>query len=177
MAQDHGVVVAEVAHQPVALVEVERDAFVVVVAGAAEELHRHLVQRQQALLLRRHRHAGRGVAVHDALRIVARHVHRRMDGEARIVDPGLLELLDGVAFGIDGDQARRRDLVEQVAERVEQEAVVLARQAHRQMGEDQVVHAEAGEQAVGRGEVAAQFPFLGIDIVSVGHCPHHELMG
>src|SRR5580693_6041881 len=31
MAQDHGVVVAEVAHQPVALVEVERDALVVVV--------------------------------------------------------------------------------------------------------------------------------------------------
>src|SRR5262249_46854506 len=45
MAQDHRVVLAEVAHQPLALVEIERDAFVVVVAEAAEEVHRHLVQR------------------------------------------------------------------------------------------------------------------------------------
>ena len=57
-----------------------------------------------------------------------------MDGKARIVDLGVVALLDGVAFGIDGDQARRRDLVEQVAERVEREAAVLAQQAHRQGG-------------------------------------------
>ena len=96
-----------------------------------------------------------------------------MDGEARIVDLGLVELLDGVAFGINGDQARRRDLVKQMAERVEQEAMILARQAHRQVSEDQVVHAEASEQAVGRREVTAQLPFLGIDIASVRHWPHH----
>jgi hypothetical protein len=41
------------------------------------------------------------------------------------------------------------------------------------VGEDQVVHAEAGEQAVCRREVAAQLPFLWINIASVGHCPHH----
>jgi hypothetical protein len=115
--------------------------------------------------------------VHDALRVVARHVDRRMDGEAGIVDARLVERLDGVAFGIDGDQARRRDLVEQMAERVEQEAMVLARQAHRQVREDQVVHAEMGKQAVGRREVAAQLPFPGIDVASVGHCPHHRSVG
>ena len=84
MAQDHGVVVAEVMHQPLTLVEIERDAFVVVVAGAAENCI-DIWFREQALFLRRHRHAGRGVAVH-ALR-VARHMHRRMD-----VKPALLIL-------------------------------------------------------------------------------------
>src|SRR5512143_1230496 len=47
MAQDHGTVVAEVAPQPVALVKIECDAFVVVIANAAEELLRHLVQGQR----------------------------------------------------------------------------------------------------------------------------------
>jgi hypothetical protein len=89
MLEHHDVAVAEIAHQPIALVEIERNALVVVVAQAAEELHRHLVDRQQALLLSRHRHAGRGVGVHHALRVVAAHVDGGMNGEAGIVDLGL----------------------------------------------------------------------------------------
>ena len=92
MLQDHHIFVAEVLHQPLALVEIERDALVVVVGDAAEERHRHLVERQQPLLLRRDRHAGRRVGVHHAVRIVARHVHGGVDGEARVVDLGLLFL-------------------------------------------------------------------------------------
>ena len=50
--------------------------------------------------------------------------------------------------------------------------MVVARQAHRQVGEDQVVHAEAGKQAVGRREVTAQLPFPGIGMRR-SICPHY----
>ena len=59
VAQDHRVVRAEIAHQALALVEIGRRAFVLVIADMADEADRGLGQRQQAALHRRHRHAGR----------------------------------------------------------------------------------------------------------------------
>ncbi len=38
MAQDHGVVVAEIAHQPLALAEIEGDAFTEGVGGSSPSL-------------------------------------------------------------------------------------------------------------------------------------------
>jgi len=56
MAQDHRVVVSEVAHQPVALVEIERYAFVVVGSWCGPKNCIDIwFKGQQALLLRRHR--------------------------------------------------------------------------------------------------------------------------
>ena len=66
MAQDHGVVVAE--DQPIALV---RDrARCLRGRGSSRRLRTASTAgaKHQALLLRRHSHADRGVAVHDALR-------------------------------------------------------------------------------------------------------------
>jgi hypothetical protein len=84
-----------------------------------------------------------------------------------MVKPALLiflHRLDRVAVGIDCHQARGGDLVEQQAERIEQEAVLIARQPRAQVGENQVIHAEMGEQTIGGREVAANFPLLRIDI-------------
>ncbi len=69
-----------------------------------------------------------------------------------------------MTFRIDHDQAGGGDLVEHQAVGIEQEAVLLTRQARRQMSEDEIVHAKMGEQAVGRGEIAADLPFLRIDV-------------
>ena len=78
--------VAEVAHQPRLLLGIERHALVVVVREAREREERLLRDRQQPLLLARHRHAVDRVQVHHAVRILARLVHRAVDGEARRVD-------------------------------------------------------------------------------------------
>ena len=66
IAQNHDELVAEIGDQARALVEIERDAFVVVIRKPIGELQRPLIERQQSLLLRRHRDAGDGVRVQDA---------------------------------------------------------------------------------------------------------------
>jgi hypothetical protein len=72
-----------------------------------------------------------------------------------------------LAIGVHLDQAARGDLLEQHAIGIDQEAVAGARQAHREMGEDEIGHAEQRDQPVGRGEVLAQF-LLGRDAVGIG---------
>src|SRR5256885_1387845 len=63
-----------------------------------------------------------------------------------------------------------RDLVEQHAVGVDQELVGLARHARRDVGEDQVVPAEVGDQPVGGGQLDAGLPFLGRHLAAdLGH--------
>ena len=51
IAQHHHELVAEVGDQPLALIEIERDALIIVIGETAGELQRPLIERQQALLL------------------------------------------------------------------------------------------------------------------------------
>ena len=95
VAKDHRVLVAEVGDQPLALVEVDGDALIIVESDVAAHQHRRLGQRQQPFAVRRHRLARGRVQMHHRMRVLARHVDRRMDGEAR---------------GI-GDERRRLDRV------------------------------------------------------------------
>src|SRR5260370_3838 len=67
---------ANVPLQPLPLVEIERDALVVVVGKAAIEAQRPLGQGEQPLLLRTDRNAGFGVGVQDAAGVGPHH----MDG-------------------------------------------------------------------------------------------------
>ena len=85
-AQDHRVVRPEIAHEARALVEIDRRAFIVVIAEVADEAHRRLRQRQQAALHRRHRHAGARVGMDDAGDSRPRAVDRAVDDIARLVD-------------------------------------------------------------------------------------------
>ena len=86
IAQNHHELVAEIGDQPLALIQIERDAFVVMIGEAIGELHRPLIERQQSLLLAGHRDAGDGVGVQHARRIRSRRVHGAVNGEAGRVD-------------------------------------------------------------------------------------------
>ena len=76
VAQDHGVLVAEVRDQPLALAKVDRDTLIIVECDVAADQHRGLGQRQQPVLVRRHRLSGGRVQVHHRMRVLARHVDR-----------------------------------------------------------------------------------------------------
>ncbi|MNN32400.1 hypothetical protein D3C81_1461220 [compost metagenome] len=160
VAQHQHGVVAEVADQSFLLVEGEGDAFVVVVADAPVELHRHLVQRQQPAGLRGHRAAGAGVGVQHALGILAGGVDGAVDHEAGRVDL-VRRRLHRLAVEVDLHQAGGGDLVEHQPIRIDQEVMFRSRQAHRDVGEYQVAHAEMRDQAVAGRQFLAQFPFLG----------------
>ena len=85
-------------------------------------------------------------------------VDRRMDGEAGRVD-AVFALAELVAVKIDLHQARRRDFLEHQPVRVDQEVMVGARQACRDMREDEIVPVEHRHQPIAGGEVDAELPF------------------
>ena len=152
---------AEIGDQTRLLLVVQGHAFVVVVAEAGQDEDRELRDRQQAALLRRDRDAVQRVGVHHALHVVARRMHRAVDDEAGRVDRER-RLLQHLAFDVDLDQARRRDLVEHQAVGIDQ-VVLGAGDPGGDVGEDEIVPAEQGDQAVGGGEVEASLPFVGRD--------------
>ena len=157
VGQDHEVLVAQVRLQPRFLVMIQRHAFIAVVGQAGEDEQRLLRQGQQALLLRRHGDARRGVNVQHAADIVAHLVHGAVNGVTGRVDVerAVHQL---VARQVDLDQARRRDFVEHQAIGVDQE-IFRTRYLGRDMGEDQIIPAIEGDQPVAGGEVDACTPF------------------
>ena len=70
-----------------------------------------------------------------------------MDHEGRGVDL-VGRVVELAALDVDLHQAGRRDLVEQQPVRVDQELILAARHAQRDVVVDQVVHAEPGDHAV-----------------------------
>ena len=182
VAQDEEGVGAEIGDQARLLLVVQGHAFVVVVAEAGEDEDRELRDRQQAALLRRDRDAVQRVGVHHALHVVARRVHRAVDDEAGRVDRER-RLLQHLALDVDLDQARRRDLVEHQAVGIDQ-VVLGAGDPGGDVGEDEIVPAEQGDQAVGGGEVEAGLPFVvrdpafeaGDHAREFGGCVHRGLL-
>ena len=153
IAQNHDELVAEVGDQALALVEIERDALVVMVGEAIGELHRPLIERQQSLLLTGHRDAGDGVGVQHADRVGPRRVHGAVNGEAGRIDAEAQRVVDDVAVDIDGDQVGRRHLFETQAVGIDQETVMAAGEPDRDVGVDAVVETEPVDQPVGGGEI------------------------
>ncbi len=158
VAQDHHRIGPEVAHQPRAFVDVDRESLIVVIADAAVEELRMLAERQQSVLHGRHGDARLGVGVDHAIHVLALAVNRAVDHESGLVH-GRIGLVDQVAVEIDLDQVRRRHLLEQEPEAVEQEMPGLARHARRDVGVDQVGPAEMLDQSVAGREVDALLPF------------------
>ena len=80
-----------------------------------------------------------------------------------IANPGAVDLgvagLDLVTLGIDFDQRRRSNLVEQEAIGVDQEVVALPRHARRDASVNQIRPSEQVDEAVARGKVNAGPPF------------------
>ena len=73
---------AEIGDDPLALVEVDGDSFIIVIGDLVADQHRRLGERQQPLAMGGDGLAVRRVEVDDRLGVLARHVDRRMDGEA-----------------------------------------------------------------------------------------------
>ncbi len=161
VAQDQRRLVAEVADQSRALVEIEGDALVVVVADPIVEHRRMLVDVQQAFLQAGDGDAGAGMRVQDAVDLRPRHVHGAVDDEAGVVH-GITGVLDDVALVVDLDQARRGDLVEHHPIGIDEEMLGLARHPRRDVREDEIVHAEMGDEAIARGERDAHLALVGL---------------
>ena len=161
IAQDHHIEAAEVAHQALLLVQIQRDAFVVVIGDAIPVAHRVLGQGQQALLLRRHRQPGLGVGVHHAGDIGPRPMHRAVDHITGLVDAVTGGVLDDLAIQRHLDQAGGGDLVEHQAVGVDQEMMLRPRHARRNVGEDQVGHAVRRRQPITGGERHPLLPLFG----------------
>jgi hypothetical protein len=87
-----------------------------------------------------------------------------MDHVAGEVDAVVRGIRDDLAIEIDLDQRGRRDLLVHHAERIDQEMLVAARHARRDMVEVQVGHAVEIDKAVAGREIDAGLPFGGIDV-------------
>ena len=162
VAQDHRRPVADVAHQPRALVGVHGDALEVVIRELAVQLRAVEVAHRQPGLRAGHRHAGRGVRVHHAVRAGNAVVDRRVHGEAgRVHRP--VGMPDDVPPQVDAHQVRRGHLGVVQAEGVDQEVLVRTGDADRDVVVDQLGPAEHGEDPVAGGQVDPQPPLLGVD--------------
>ena len=162
--QDERGLVTEIRHEPRLLVVTQRGALEIVVAQAREHRDRMLGDGEQARPLRRDGDAVQRVRVQHALGVVARGVDGAVDDEARGVD-GKGRVLELLALLVDLDQARGGDLVEEHAVRIDQELVRRARHPRRDVGEHEVLPAEACHEPVAGGEIHPHRPFFGRDLV------------
>jgi hypothetical protein len=86
IAQDQKVFRAEIDDQARLFVLVERDAFVIVIGERRERKKRLLRERQQTVLLGRHRDAVERMNMQEAGDLVPRGVNRAVDRKAGRVD-------------------------------------------------------------------------------------------
>jgi hypothetical protein len=98
------------------------------------------------------------VHVQDTLCILAGGMNGAVNDE-----PGRIDFVRAVdhllAVEIDLDQTGRGDLAEHQAVRIDQKVMLGSGKAGRDMGEDQIVPAEHGDQSIARRKVYAQPPF------------------
>ncbi len=163
IAQHHHELVAEIGDQALALIEIERDAFIIVIGEAVGELHRPLIERQQSILLRGDRNAGHRVGVEHADRVGTCRMNGAVNGEAGRIDAETDRIVDHLSVEIDSHEIRRRHLFKPQAVGVDQETMLRARQPGRDVGVDAVIKAEPVDQAVGGGEIDADL----LDVVGV----------
>ena len=160
VAQDHRVLGADVFHQPLALLKVRRDAFILMVGHLVMHQHGCLGDRHQPGGLGGNGLTGLGVDVHDGMGILARHVQGAVDGEASGVGHvGRLD--DRMALDIDLDERGGGDLLEHQVVGVDEEVMLRPRHPRREVGEDDVIPAIQRHQPIGGGEIGADRPFLG----------------
>src|SRR5215468_3078801 len=106
-------------------------------------------------------------------------VDRAMDHIARYVDAVVgVGLPDDIAFNVDLDQARGRNLPVKEAVEIDQQMVGRARNARGDMIVDQIGHAVAVDQAIAGGEIEPRPPFLRRDLIAdrleIGCIVHDE---
>jgi hypothetical protein len=102
---------------------------------------------------------------------------RAMDHVAGCVDPVIgVRLPDDVAFEVDLDEARRRDLLVEQPVEIDQQMIVAAGNARGDVVVDEVGHPIGIDQAVARREIEPGLPFVGrylvADALEVGRIFH-----
>ena len=168
VTQDHHALVAQVGHQTLTFVQVQGHAFVTVIGHAPRECDGMLGNRQQAVLLRRHRNAVAGMGVQHRLQVMACAVDGAVDHVAGVVDPQASGVVDEGAVEVDLDQIGGSNFIEQQPEGVDQEMLVGARYTGGKVGVDVIGPLVQGRQAVGGGQFYAYLPFLWRDALADG---------
>src|SRR5712691_10894532 len=90
--------------------------------------------------------------------VVACGMHRAVNDEPRLIDR-VLAALDKIAVEVDFDQARGSDFAEMQPVRIDEEMVIPSWNARRDMGEDEIVHAEMRDQPIAGGELDSDLLF------------------
>ncbi len=163
VAQDQRFALTQVLQQGLLLLQVQHHALVVVIANL-QKAHGRLRQRQQPAVQRGHSHRRPAVRVDHAVHVMARGVHRAVDHVAGLVDA--VVHVAKVRLGQDGavqvhlDQAGRRDLFVHHPVGVDEERVVFARHAGRDVVGHHVGHAVKLDQPVTGGQIDTGLPFL-----------------
>ncbi len=158
IAQDQIILVAEILDQPFALIHVLRLALEIMIGEPLVIARRLLTPGLQPFLDGRNRHPGDGVGMEHAGGVRPVGVDRRMDDEPRRVDH-MVGVRNDIAVEIDLHQARRGDFAEMDAIGVQQEMHVRPRHLHGDMGREQIVHPEMGDQPVTGGQIDPHIPF------------------
>src|SRR2546425_13350661 len=104
----------------------------------------------------------------DAVHFVPRAVDGAVDDEPGLVDVVLGRVEQDLAVEVELDEARGVHLIVEQAVGIDEEGVVIARDAGRDVVGDHLVHAVEMDEAVRRGEVDALRPFLRADLLADG---------
>jgi hypothetical protein len=100
------------------------------------------------------------VGVDDGVQVLARHMDRAVNDEARAVHL-VGRVVEDVAVDVDLYQARGGDLLVEKAVGIDQELVLGSRHPQRDVVVDQVGPAVMRDQAVGGGEIDPRLPLVG----------------
>ena len=148
IAQDEDCLALDVVDNAWLFVCVDGGPLEIVIPDPAHDGQRLLAVRQQSVLLHGDGGAVAAVGVQHAMPLVAGHVDRPVNNETGWVHR-VVALAQQIAVTVDLDQGRCGDLLEEHAERVEQEMLLRPRHAHRDMGEEEIVpamHAHESKQ-------------------------------
>ena len=122
IAHDHRIMRPEIANEPLAFINLNRWAFVVMVADMADETDGGLRQRQEPAFHRRHRHAGPRMRMQHTGDVRPRFMDGAVDHITGNIDAVIgIGLADDVALDVDLHQARRGDFLIEKAVQVDQE--------------------------------------------------------
>ena len=168
VAQNHRKLVVQIRLQTRLLIEIKRDAFVVVIRQAIVKAHRVLADVEQAAGLRRHRDAGTGVGVNHTLHILPYPVYGAVDHIACFIDAKTGFVFEDIAVKVHLHQGGGGDFIKHQAVGVDQKMMLRPRHARRNVGVDQVGHAVVRHQPVAGGEIDAHLPF------GIGHAAPHR---
>ncbi len=174
IAQQHQRLVAQIRHQALALVMIQRQPLIAVIGDLVLQQAGVLADRQKALLLGRDADAVHRVQMDDEMRLFAGRMDRRMDGETRRIDEAG-RVLNDIAVQIDFYQGRRCNFIEIPAVGINQKVMLRSRHAGRDMGEDHVVPPVERHQTIESRQFDPRLPLrlghLGLQRGCVRHRP------